>query len=810
MTSARWQLVTSRAIVALTGLVVLGWATNAYVLTSFSETLPRMSPATATLFLLLGLSLGLRSRGGPRALRAARALTALVALTAASYLALGLSGRLGAAIYEGMRAATHSSVAPATALAFLLSSSALTLPERVPPRWPQNLALGALTIGVLGLMRPLHQGALLGFRDLSVPTALAHILVALGALTARGDAPLIRLLRSDDGGGVLARRLIPAVLASPALMGWFVSLSPLDVATDLTVLAIANAIVLTALIKWTIYALRRGEADRRALERRFASVVDSAPTGILLLDAGDRIVLANRAMATLLQRPHEDLLGEPLQALLAASPGGEPAARVELDALRAAGPAHSERIYYLRRKDAPPLPVTLAASPLDGDPAATTIVTLADQRERLEAERERRENHERFLMLTKATRDSVWDSHNAEERLWLSDTFQETFGWTTPERFDRGWLRSLIHPDDQASVAAEYAKAEASGADTWSWEYRFRCVDGTYRCVKSRVLIVRDARGAMCRTIGTLTDVSDAKLAERLLHERAAELESLTAELARSNTDLERFAQVASHDLQEPLRTISSFLQLLSKRYAGQLDETGQRYIGYAVGGADRMRGLIDALLTYSRIDRRDSVAVTEVALEHILESIQSDLRVAIQQCGAVITHDPLPTVKGHEGQLSQLLLNLVSNALKYRRADTPPHIHISCEETPRTWTFSVRDNGIGIEPQYHERIFVVFQRLHTRDAYEGTGVGLAICKRVVERHGGKIWVESTPSQGSTFFFTLARSLERRRGARGSPCQPAVVSPSASQELVDPAPLTTGPIAIVDPDPDTPAPSAPS
>jgi PAS domain S-box-containing protein len=232
-----------------------------------------------------------------------------------------------------------------------------------------------------------------------------------------------------------------------------------------------------------------------------------------------------------------------------------------------------------------------------------------------------------------------------------------------------------------------------------------------------------------------------------------AELELRAADLARSNAELEQFAYVASHDLQEPLRAVTSYTKLLSKRYSGQLDAKAEEYIAFAVEGATRMQQLIKDLLMYSRVGRRGNELVP-VDFVAVFQAAVANLEVAVAESGATLTHGELPTVKGDFTQLVQLVQNLLSNALKYR-SDLAPVIHVSAYRQNGNWRFAVRDNGIGIDPKYSDRIFQVFQRLHTRDEYPGTGIGLAICKKIVERHGGRIWVESAPGQGSTFYFTI-------------------------------------------------------
>jgi signal transduction histidine kinase len=283
------------------------------------------------------------------------------------------------------------------------------------------------------------------------------------------------------------------------------------------------------------------------------------------------------------------------------------------------------------------------------------------------------------------------------------------------------------------------------------------------------------------KTIGSL----ERRVAERTrelrrtneeLKAEVAERRRAEAELARSNADLEQFAYVASHDLQEPLRMVTSYVQLLAQDYEGQLDPDADRFISYAVDGANRMKALIDDLLEYSRVGSR-AKPFEPTSCDDVMEQVISDLDEAIKESRGEVTWKSLPTVMADGTQLAQLLRNLVGNGIKFR-GEAPPHVHVSAAlassgaglaEAPDSvreeWLFSVRDNGIGIAPKYHERIFRMFERLHHRSEYPGTGIGLAVCDKIVERHGGRIWVESQPGHGSTFYFTIPSIAEDRGGS---------------------------------------------
>jgi PAS domain S-box-containing protein len=249
-----------------------------------------------------------------------------------------------------------------------------------------------------------------------------------------------------------------------------------------------------------------------------------------------------------------------------------------------------------------------------------------------------------------------------------------------------------------------------------------------------------------------IEDITERKRAEKELKQAEALKQAIEA-LELSNRDLEQFAYVASHDLQEPLRMVSSFTQLLAKRYRGKLDKDADEFIAYIVAGAKRMQTLINDLLTYSRVDTRGE-SFGPMDSEAAFDQAIANLRVAIEEGKAVITHDPLPPIIADESQIVQLFQNLLGNAIKFHGKE-PPRIHVSARQENNEWVFSIRDNGIGIAPEYFDRVFVIFQRLHGREEYSGTGTGLAICKRIVERHDGRIWVESELNKGSTFYFTI-------------------------------------------------------
>jgi PAS domain S-box-containing protein len=298
--------------------------------------------------------------------------------------------------------------------------------------------------------------------------------------------------------------------------------------------------------------------------------------------------------------------------------------------------------------------------------------------------------------------------------------------------------------EDTASGVPAHNLAQAAAEGHYQAEgWRVR-KDGSRFWADIMINAVRDDAGRLQGFAKVTRDISERKRIED--------------DLRRSNEDLERFAYVASHDLQEPLRMVGSFVQLLAKRYQGKLDADADEFIGYALDGALRMQRLIEDLLAYSRVGTRGAALVSTDA-NAVLGRVIATLTLAIEEAGASVTSDRLPNIPADPGQLEHVFLNLVSNALKFRGAE-PPRVHVSAARTNGEWRFSVQDHGIGLERQYFERIFVIFQRLHGRTDYPGTGIGLAIAKKIVERHGGRIWVESEPGRGATFFFTLPAVTE--------------------------------------------------
>jgi PAS domain S-box-containing protein len=361
------------------------------------------------------------------------------------------------------------------------------------------------------------------------------------------------------------------------------------------------------------------------------------------------------------------------------------------------------------------------------------------------ADKALKKSEEKLRLAIEGANAGMWFWNLEKDLFEWTDRYKNIFGVDPdPEMSYDDFLKS-VHPEDREKVINATQRAMQYGED-FKVELRTIWPDKSIRWVYSLGRLFYDAQGKPKEMIGIAIDITPSKVAEQ-------ELQETLKQLKRSNAELEQFAYVASHDLQEPLRMITSFLQLLQRRYEHQLDSDANEFIQFAVDGAARMQELVNDLLTYSRIGRKTG-KFDAVNTEDILKQIIFDSLVLIEEKKADIIYDNLPVVWADYTQLVQVFQNLISNSIKYNEQEQPT-IHISAEKKVNDWVFKVEDNGIGIDSHHGDRVFKIFQRLHGRDEYEGTGIGLAIVKRIVEQHGGMIWYDSKPGEGSIFYFSI-------------------------------------------------------
>ena len=372
------------------------------------------------------------------------------------------------------------------------------------------------------------------------------------------------------------------------------------------------------------------------------------------------------------------------------------------------------------------------------------------------------ENEWKFRTVSESANDWEYWLSGSRQIEYMSPSSKKITGYS-PEEFlnNPDLMTSIIHSEDRNLYVSHINKFEEEHHD--EMEFRIITRDGRMKWLAHICAPLYMQNKFLGRRISN-RDITDRKTTEEelrkyrehleeLVKQRTAELEKMTNELRRSNAELQQFAYVASHDLQEPLHVIKGFLNLFEKRYKDKLDEKGREFIGFTIDGAKRMQDLIRDLLEYSRVGHKGKeFKPTECSV--ILERVLFNLKAAIEGSGAQVTYNNLPTIMADATQFTSLFQNLIGNAIKFHGAEAPK-VHISAERKGDEWLFSVSDNGIGIDPKFIDRIFVVFHRLHTRNEYPGTGIGLALCKKIVEHHGGHIWVESELQKGSTFYFTL-------------------------------------------------------
>ncbi|MGB9979272.1 sensor histidine kinase [Methanobacterium sp.] len=387
-----------------------------------------------------------------------------------------------------------------------------------------------------------------------------------------------------------------------------------------------------------------------------------------------------------------------------------------------------------------------------GDMPSDILIICNDITELKKAECDLKDSEEKFRQITENIGEVFWIiDPKMSQIIYISPAYEKIWGRTCQSLYDnpKSWIDS-IHPEDRdRAIKIIWGQSDKIDEVSEGFEYRVIKPDGKIVWIWTQAFLVKDESGEISRIAGVASDVTGYKKAEQ-------EIKNLLAELRRSNDELQQFAYVTSHDLQEPLRTIASFTQLMERRYKGKLDRDADEFMGYIVDASIRMKQMILDLLEYSRVGTKQKM-YQAIDMESKLNNVLINLNDLIERSHAEITHDPLPVVFGDKSQLLLLFQNLITNAIKFRKEDEPPKIHISAYKDLENneHIFSIADNGIGIEKQYFDRIFTIFQRLHTREEYQGTGIGLSIAKRIVEGHGGRIWVESELGEGSTFYLTL-------------------------------------------------------
>src|SRR5271154_6515560 len=486
---------------------------------------------------------------------------------------------------------------------------------------------------------------------------------------------------------------------------------------------------------------------------KYRGLLEAAPDAMVVVNPEGEIVLLNVQAEKQFGYHRDELVGQKVKNII---PEGF-AERLVADGTRSAAQALAQQIgtgieLIARRKNGTEFPIELMLSPLESVEGTLVTAAIRDISVRRAAEKHLAQMEGRYRGLLEAAPDAMVVVNQAGEIVLLNVQAEIQFGYRRHELVGQkvkniipeGFAERLV---SDALRSTEDALAQQIGTGI---ELLGRHKNGGNFPIEIMLSPLESAEGIL--VTAAIRDITTRKKAEvHLLHKME--------ELNRSNEELGQFAYIASHDLQEPLRMVASYTQLLARRYKGKLDSDAEEFISFAVDGANRMQRLIQDLLTYSRVGTKGR-DVQETSSEQSLERALLNLRGAIEESHALVTHDPLPKVMADETQLIQLFQNLVANGIKYQNPGIPK-VHISAENGGEKWIFSVKDNGLGIDPRYFEKIFGMFQRLHKREEFAGTGIGLAICKKIVDRHGGSISVDSQPGHGATFSFAL-QGLEKK------------------------------------------------
>jgi PAS domain S-box-containing protein len=494
-------------------------------------------------------------------------------------------------------------------------------------------------------------------------------------------------------------------------------------------------------------------------ENRFRTILEAEPECIKLLGPGGELLMMNPAGLAMIEADSEEqVLGKSMPDILLPEhrsafsnltknvfKGESGKLAFEIEGLK--GTHRWLETHAVPMKNA------------QGDIISLLGVTR-DITERKKAEEKILKSNERFEKVTEATKDAIWDWDIVNQTYYRSKSIEIFFGKDAAGLFPESnmWSRNHFHEDDCANIKSSFYEAIANPLITrWELEYRVINELGDTLYVIDRAVIYRNNEGKAIRMVGAMTDISEQKQMTLQLNELNQSLQKYSLELERSNEELEQFAFVASHDLQEPLRMIYSFMDLLSRKYGGLLDEKAHQYIYFATDGAKRMKQIILDLLDYSRASKILSTK-EEVDFNLVLSEFMQLRRKLISEKSASITSGNLPSLISYKASITQVFHCLLDNALQYSRVGIGPIIEINVLENQEDWEFSFKDNGIGIDPQFYDKIFVIFQRLHNREEYAGTGIGLSIAKKQVEFLGGKIWLESEPGVGTVFYFTIPKN----------------------------------------------------
>ncbi len=524
----------------------------------------------------------------------------------------------------------------------------------------------------------------------------------------------------------------------------------------------ANGVAIKAIGALQDITVQKKEHQRLEL---LESVITNTNDAVMITEAepfdepGPRILFVNKAFCRMTGYSEEEVLGKTPRILQ--GPKSDMVALKKLgESLRKWETSEATVINY--KKNGEQFWVHMTINPVADETGWYThwISIERDITKEKNTELALKLSNERYHFVGKASNQAIfdWDILNNEIG-WMGDILGTTIGFEPDieKKPNSIQLKEFIHPEDLQRVLRKRIDFfKNPKIDLWSDEFRCKSTQGGYLYIYTRGVIIRNEKGWATRVIGSIEDISKLRENEIRLKELNHSLAEQTKALAVSNEELEQFAYVASHDLQEPLRMVTSFMVQLEKKYGDSIDEKGKRYIDYAVDGAKRMRQIILDLLDYSRVGKIDEIK-EDIDLNELLKGIQILFRKKIEEKKAIIKVSVLPHVISFRAPLQQVFQNLIGNALKFTKPNVPAFIRVEVEDQGNAWQFVISDNGIGIEKEDFDKVFIIFKQLNSKDEYPGSGIGLAITKKIIEKQGGKIWVESQNGYGSKFYFTILK-----------------------------------------------------
>ena len=803
-------------IIVIVGvLILIGWAFNISILKSPGPGFSAIKSNVGLAFIFIGFSLWLLqtnriNQNNKRIAQILALATALIGLLTLIEYLLGVNIGIDQMLFKEAAGALNTSspnrMAFSAALSLFIAGVALVLIDVKTIRDyrpSQILAIIGGLISLLALMGYSYGASELyhisQYTAISLYAALTLALLFFGIIFARPDTGIMTIMTSKSIAGTLARRFLPAVIILPFILGLVWQLGEkanfYDQAFSYALFAFSTIIFLMLLLWNTIIPINRIDNQRKKIQEALRlssiynrSLIEANIDPLVTIGPDGKITDANNSTEAVTGYSRVELIGTDFSDYF-----------TQPDEARE-GYQHVFQEGFVRdyeleiqHKDGQLTPVLYNASVYRGEDGEVIGVFAAarDITERKTAEAEMEKLLKKAQLFAEDLEASNEELQSTTEELQASNeellTTTEELRATNEKlelagAYNRSLIESSVDPlvtigpngkitdvNNSTETVTGYSRDELIGTDfsdyftepekaregykkvfqegfVRNYELEIKHKDGQLTPVVYNASVYKDEDGKINGVFAAARDITERKKSEEMLRLNLNEL-------ARSNAELEQFAYVSSHDLQEPLRMIGSYLQLLERRYKGQLDDKADKYIHFAVDGAARMQNLINDLLAFSRVTTRaKEFEITDV--ESIYNQVLINLEVSIKESSAIITHDPLPKVMADDTQLIQVFQNLISNAIKFRGEENPK-IHIAAERKNKRWLFSVRDNGIGIDSKHKDRIFEVFKRLHKRRDYPGTGIGLSIVKKIIERHGGHIWVESELGKGSIFYFTL-------------------------------------------------------